>query len=371
MLAAASIGLGYMAGTWHAQPAVTQLTEVGGTYHPSVNPVFKGEPLARQPIRRFDMYLMFQAAFDTPQQKLGNVLQWLEPNFVYETVGFPGAKSAADWCLSGEEQHFRTTFNMSEFTQMLFFGTDTKATTTSYGTVYWAAPLRGIPASKKWTEFRVTDFYLARVGDDDQARLYYNFMMIDFADLLRRNGIQVLPPAALPEGHFRPPAAEDGVPAPISVLVAGRDSVEPERICRSILEEDWVGTGQGVAWADDVTFYGPGGIGMAKSRAELLEHVLSPFKEAFDERSVDPQIFLCEANYCGAFGHLHGRHVGSWLGLEASGKKIALRFAFHWRVVDGRVVEGWALFDIPGLFEQLDLDFWATAKRVAETGMQS
>merc|ERR1719454_2289256 len=99
--------------------------------------------------------------------------------------------------------------NMSSFTQMLFFGTEHMATTTSYGTVYWVGPLLGVPAPKDWITFRVTDFYKARrVGD--KAMIFYNFMMIDFPDLFRRAGRSVLPPAVLPEGHFLPPSAQDG-----------------------------------------------------------------------------------------------------------------------------------------------------------------
>jgi hypothetical protein len=144
-----------------------------GLWSPPLNPVFHTEMLAKSAVRKFDQYLMFQAAFDTPQRKLQNVRQWLADDFHYETIGFPGANSVAEWCLSGEEQHFRTTFNMSEFTQMLFFGTDTMATTTSYGTVFWAKPLFGIPPANQWTRFRVIDFYRARKSGPNQAKLYW------------------------------------------------------------------------------------------------------------------------------------------------------------------------------------------------------
>eukprot|EP00443_Scrippsiella_acuminata_P019123 CAMPEP_0115256624 /NCGR_PEP_ID=MMETSP0270-20121206/46346_1 /TAXON_ID=71861 /ORGANISM="Scrippsiella trochoidea, Strain CCMP3099" /LENGTH=77 /DNA_ID=CAMNT_0002672291 /DNA_START=27 /DNA_END=256 /DNA_ORIENTATION=+ len=74
------------------------------------------------------------------------------------------------------------------------------ATTTSYGNVFWSKALFGVPAAKKWVYFRVTDFYAARKTGPARGQLYYNFMMIDFADLLRRVGRPVLPKAALPEG---------------------------------------------------------------------------------------------------------------------------------------------------------------------------
>jgi hypothetical protein len=332
---------------------------------PRLNPIYEVEMLAKSAVRKFDQYLMFQASFDTPQRKLQNVRQWLADDFVYETVGFPGARSVSEWCLSGEEQNFRTTFNISEFTQMLFFGTDTMATTTSYGTVLWAEPLLGIPASKKWTRFRVTDFYRARKSGQNQAKLYWNFMMIDFVDLLRRNDILILPPATLPDGYFLPPYKEDGVPAPLSVLIKPYMAPEAIEICRQILEKDWAGNEPSGLWAKDVVFYGPGGIGMANTSSVLEQHILQPFRAAFADRTLDIQIFDCEGLYCAATGFIKGRHVKTWLGLDASNRNVALRFAFHWRVHAGMVVGGWAMFDMPGLFSQLGLDFFGRARELA------
>lgn len=332
---------------------------------PQLNPTYNVEMLAKKTVRKFDQYLMFQAAFDMPERKLQNVKQWLADDFTYQTVGFPGAKSVAEWCLSGEESHFRTTFNMSEFTQMLFFGTDTMATTTSYGTVFWAKPLFGIPAPKKWTRFRVIDFYRARKTGPNEAKLYWNFMMIDYADLLRRNGIHLLPPAPLPDGFVNPPYREDGVPAPLSVLTNENQAVVARKVCAQVIEQDWTGNGPSSLWTDNAVFYGPGGIGMATNTAEREQHVLQPFRAAFTNRSLDIQIFDCEGGYCGATGFIKGKHVKTWLGLEASSINIALRFAFHWRVQHGRVVGGWAVFDLPDLFTQLGLDFWAKARELA------
>jgi len=371
----ASAFAGFLAGRATSSPLPTGMIDTIGCpiitnaskqlWTPRLNPIYEVEMLAKSAVRKFDQYLMFQAAFDTPQRKLQNVRQWLADDFVYETVGFPGAKSAAEWCLSGEEAHFRTTFNISEFTQMLFFGTDSMATTTSYGTVFWAEPLMGIPAPKKWTRFRVIDFYRARKTGPNQAHLYWNFMMIDFVDLLRRSDIHVLPPPVLPDGYFLPPYKEDGVPAPLSVLVKPWMGPEAIKICRVILEKDWAGNEPSGLWAQDVVFYGPGGIGMANGITELEQHVLQPFRKAFADRSLDIQIFDCEGLYCAATGFIKGRHVNTWVGLDASNRQVALRFAFHWRVHGGMVEGGWAVFDMPDFFAQLGLDFWGRARELA------
>eukprot|EP00928_Gymnodinium_smaydae_P027919 TRINITY_DN21436_c0_g4_i1.p1 TRINITY_DN21436_c0_g4~~TRINITY_DN21436_c0_g4_i1.p1 ORF type:complete len:441 (+),score=49.88 TRINITY_DN21436_c0_g4_i1:57-1325(+) len=339
-----------------------------GLWQPTILPIFRSEPLAKTLIRRFDLYLMNQATFDEGERKLKNVGQWLAPEFLYETVGFPRTTSLAEWCLGGEERLYRRSFPTTSFTQMLFFGDDDYVTTTSYGNAHWMKDLFGIPPSGDWTYFRVTDFYSVRKTGPKTGYVNYNFMMIDFADLFRRAGRPVLPPAPLPEGLVLPAAVNDGVPAPLSVVAAGQDSAAARIVATKALHNDWVAdtTGDGL-WRTDLTFYGPGGIGVARGTEEYEKHVLRPYRSAFANRSCDTKMFVCEGNYCGAYGVLYGNHVGTWVGLKESHKRVGLRFAMHWRVVDKRVQEGWAIFDFPGLFEQLGLDFFARA-RVAPIG---
>jgi len=343
-------------------PTTPHLAKETKLWEPQMLPSYASEPLAKSAVRKFDQYLMLQAAFDTPEVKTKNVEQWLAPDFVYETVAFGESRTPKGWCQDGEESQFRKTFNMSAFSQMLFFGTDKMATTTSYGNVFWAAGFRGIPAAKKWTYFRVTDFYWARKTSPSTAQIYYNFMMIDFADLLRRVGYPVVPPAALPEGLVMTAHTNDGVPAPLSVVAATRDSKAAKAVAEKAIQEDWVGQGlEPKSWSPDLIFWGPGGIGHAQGREQYQKFVLEPFRAAFADRAANIDIFDCEGNYCGAFGHITGRHVGTWLGLEPTQKSVAIRFAMHWRIVDGLVEEGWLIWDLPGLFQQVGVDFWGRA----------
>jgi len=332
-------------------------------FSPRMLPIYESEPMAKNIIRRFDLYLMNGATFDAGDVKVLNVGQWLAPEFVYDTVGFPNSYSLRDWCLGGEEAQYRTAFPTTSFSQMLFFGTDEYATTTTYGNAQWMVDLFGIPAPREWTYFRVTDFYHARRTGPNSGLIDFNFMMIDFADLFRRVGRPVLPPATLPEGFVMTAHANDGVPAPLSVVVTGRDRVAAERAAAGALYDGWAG-GEPAAkwWQGNMTFYGPGGIGLASSVGEFQQHVLDPYHAAFSDRTVDRRMLFCEGNYCGAFGTLWGNHVGTWVGLPASGKRLGLRFAMHFRIIEGRVQEGWAIFDFPGLFSQLGMDFFAMAR---------
>jgi steroid delta-isomerase-like uncharacterized protein len=52
---------------------------------------------------------------------------------------------------------------------------------------------------------------------------------------------------------------------------------------------------------------------------------------------------------------MEGTHLGAWLGIPASGKKIQIRmFTIH-RVLQGRIVEDWVLVESLGIFQQLGI----------------
>jgi predicted ester cyclase len=338
-------------------------------WDPELRPEYYNEPLGKKTVRYFDRYLMARAGIDDAATFRANVNRALAPNIEFESVawgpeGGPLHSYGRDeWQSSGEEKKFRTAFGSTElFTQMLFFGENATATTTSYGTLFWGGDLFGMRPPNAWIELRVCDFY--RI-ERDSSGIYgglitYNFMMIDWADVVHRAGLPVLPPAALVDGVVLPPAANDGVPAPFSILAQQRDTEGARVVARSILK-DWEDTGTGQGWDANLTFYGPRGIGLARGRTQFQDYVLKPFQAAFSDRLVESEILTCEGNYCACMGHINGTHVGTWLGLTASDKRVSIRYGMHWRFLNGKAVEGWAIFDVSGLYRQLGFDFFATA----------
>jgi len=334
-------------------------------WDPGFRVEFSTEPFAKSVIRKFDAYNMARGGLDDGPTFDANVNLYMEPDLVYESVGFGTWRTPAGWA-RGEEHNYGMAFPETVFMQMLFFGDARVATTTTYGSALWSGDLFGVKAPWQWVTLRITDFYLmSEPTNTSRGRISYNFMMIDWADALRQIGRPMLPKAPLEEGLVLPPAANDGVPAPLSAIVQvqGRNATEAREVALAALHEDWAGDGASAArsWQGDMTFYGPGGIGLAKGVAAYQQHVLAPFRAAFANRTVGVELAACEGNYCAAFGRLHGRGVASWLGQPTAGRDIALRFAMHWRVVGGRVQEGWAIFDVPGLFEQVGKDFYALA----------
>merc|ERR1719343_327773 len=102
-------------------------------------------------------------------------------------------------------------------------------------------------------------------------------MMIDWVDALRQIGCRMLPRAPLQEGLVLPPSANDGVPAPLSALIQaqGRNQSQAKTVAVAALQRDWASSGDAtLGWHANLTFYGPGGIGVARSLSDYAEHVL-------------------------------------------------------------------------------------------------
>jgi len=333
-------------------------------WNPDLRVEFSTEPLAKSVIRKFDGYNMARGGRDDPVTFWANVQQYMTPDLVYESVGFGTWQTPQGWA-QGEENKYGMTFPKTVFTQMLFFGDERIATTTTYGSAFWEGNFMNIPAPRQWVTLRITDFYSMREESPGRARIYYNFMMIDWVDALRQIGCRMLPPAPLQEGLVLPPEANDGVPAPLSVLVQAqeRNASHARAVAEAALQRDWAGSSSNVVaeWSTNLTFYGPGGVGVARGLESYQEHVLSPFRASFVNRTATVELATCEGNYCGLFGRFSGHGVGNWLGLPTTGHKVSFRFAMHYRVVGGKVQEGWSIFDLPGLFAEVGHDFWAIA----------
>lgn len=107
-------------------------------------------------------------------------------------------------------------------------------------------------------------------------------------------------------------------------------------------------------------WYGPVGFGVAHGVDEYLTHFLEPLHAAFHAPQLQIDVLSCQGKFCGAHGYLHALHAGQWLGQAATGKRVSLRFGMHWHVdlVAQRVVEGYAMFDLPAVFLQMGVDLY-------------
>merc|ERR1719461_1498590 len=250
-------------------------------------------------------------------------------------------------------------FGNVTFNQLFFVAEEETATTTTYAKTTWRGDIGTVPGSNKFgqeTTHRIYDFYIMR---DDKIR--YDWMLLDMVEIMFEAGYRVLPKSELREGWVAPPAAMDGIPAPISRLVNPMDGPNSKILVEETLLHDIVyGSEASHIWTEDMKWYGPFGIGYASNKQDYEEFYLKPLREGISERQVEINVLTCEGAYCGVNGFIHGLHSGPWLGEEATNLPIRIRFGFHYRVdVKNKVIpEGYALFDLPDALNQVGVNLF-------------
>lgn len=282
-------------------------------------------------------------------------------NYVGEW-GFGKSHGLRAW-FNSEHMHFNGALPDCQWMDFIRAATDETCTSASYGLARWTGNFAGVPPpmDKPWVRVRDLDFYLLE-GD----RIKINWCIIDVADLFQQVGYAVLPPAPMSTEGYKAPNAMDGFPAPMSAAVNPADTVRSEKVWKSALHEDFeLASDDARWWADDVTWYGPSGVGTAKSRNDYIQHFLKPLHSGITGMIMATDLVVCEGKYCGAHFYLYGNHTGTWLGEQATYNQVPIRCGAHARIENDQIVEGWLIIDHPWLFHGMGVDFYDRAKRIA------
>jgi len=324
------------------------------------------DPKAKCVIRSMDLVFMEldPGAWDNKTSWQIVLSEFYTEDMVYDTNYTPNEdlNNSTDlgmW-IDKEVIPYFVAFGNVTFNQLIFASEEETATTTTYAKTRWRGDIGTVPGSDKFgqeTTHRIYDFYMMR-GD----KICYNWMLLDMVEIMYEAGFRVLPKSELREGWVSPPAAMDGIPAPISRLVNPIDGPSAKILVEEALLHDIIyGSEPSSLWSDSMDWYGPFGIGYAPNKQDYEQFFLKPFREAFSERNIEINILTCEGSYCGVNGFIHGVHSGPWLGEEATFLPVKIRFGFHYRVdlQHGAIPEGYALLDIPGAFIQMGVDLYS------------
>jgi len=307
------------------------------------------------------------------EKHIEDLEQWVEEmspywteNMIYDSNWTPNgdfgnSSSLEEWYYSEHIPYIHAFENVS-YATIIWIGNDNSASLIAYGKSRWRGDLGTIPGQDHaGVEVTIWDLDFYRIDDAEDA-ISYNWCLIDFVDLMRQLGYQVLPKPALNEGLMFPPAAMDGIPAPVSRLVSSVDTQISLDLVSALLYDDFVlGDVPSPIWAEDMVWYGGAGFGMATSKDEYEEHMLGPLRAGLSQRELQLDMLLCEGVYCGAHGYLAAMHTGQWLGEQPTGLPIRLRFALHWRVDPAHTMvrECWAMFDLPAAFNMIGVNLFA------------
>ncbi|MBY5934205.1 ester cyclase [Tateyamaria omphalii] len=226
----------------------------------------------------------------------------------------------------------------------------------------FAAPLWNIVPSNRLAFLRSGEFYQVENGRIIEARI-----ILDLPDLMRQAGRDPFGGLLGTEMLFPGPATHDGI-LPAGDGEASLDLIEAMLGDLHVYDPE-TGTskgqtGEGGYWADDMLWYGPGGIGSNHRWAGFVKDHRAPFLAAFpDRKGGNHYARIGQGNYAAISGwpSMTMTHRGPYLGMEPTGKNLTLRVMDFYRCEAGQIAENWVMLDYMDLFHQMGVDLIARA----------
>ena len=91
---------------------------------------------------------------------------------------------------------------------------------------------------------------------------------------------------------------------------------------------------------------------MQRSRDAYMQH-LPMFYAAFPDFHLTIEDMVAEGDRVATRWSFRGTHQGELMGMPGTGKKVAASGTTIQRAAEGKIVEGWTLFDTLGMLQQL------------------
>lgn len=229
--------------------------------------------------------------------------------------------------------------------------------------------------SHDWLGIRATGGVLnVRFGEFsrlENGKVCEVYIILDILDVLRQAGQW---PKGLPTGlgvteHVPGPGSHDGVSlAEVDPLASAQSLKLVEAMIAGLMSYDQKtldSMGMERFWHPQMMWYGPAGIGSSRRLKGFQDVHQIAFLRAFPDRiGGDHKARLGEGAYVGSTGwpSVRATHLGPWLGVPATGRRISMRVMDFWRREDNLLRENWVFIDQLELLLQMDFDVMAKIK---------
>ena len=239
-------------------------------------------------------------------------------------------------------------------------GAGTWVTATGYLVGTMTADWLGIPATGDTIYLRIGEFYRVEGAKIVEARI-----LLDLVDVMRQAGFSVLPKSRGLDLLVPGPQMGDGI-----LLSAQDEQVSHHTLAvlmgmmrglRTYDQHNLSSMNVHGHWHKDMMWYGPCGIGTSREVAGFQKHHQKPFLHAFPGRvGGNHRARIAEGMYTASTGwpSVSATHLGDYLGVAATHKKINMRVADWWRREGDVLRENWVLIDLPELLLQMGVDLF-------------
>ncbi|MEL6450161.1 MAG: ester cyclase [Pseudomonadota bacterium] len=230
----------------------------------------------------------------------------------------------------------------------------------------FATPLWGAAPSNRLAFLRAGEFYRVEGDQIVEARI-----ILDLPDLMRQAGRDPFGGLLGTEMLFPAPATHDGI-LPPGDGAASLDLIEAMLGDLHVYDPQTGAskgqTGKDGYWADDMLWYGPGGVGSNYRWDGFVKDHRAPFLAAFpDRKGGNHYARIGQGNYAAISGwpSMTMTHAAPYLGVPGTGRSLTLRVMDFYRCADGQIAENWVCLDYMDLMAQMGVDLVARSNAMA------
>ena len=112
-------------------------------------------------------------------------------------------------------------------------------------------------------------------------------------------------------------------------------------------------------FTEDFLWRGNVGSGIKRGLAEFRRNWQMPIRAAFADRTYTTDRFLADGDWAACYGVLEATHVGPFMGIPATGKRVQIPYMDFWRIEDGRIADNPVFVDFASVCLQLGRDVFA------------
>ena len=213
-------------------------------------------------------------------------------------------------------------------------------------------------------------------------KIIESHILIDLLDLMLQCGQYPLNKSRGAEGNWLHPINRDGVnffeknfeisqaSLEQSLVMQRSLNIKPELESKTDdeLREKLKNHPQSDYWHDKMIWYGPSGIGTARSLEGFINNHQMPFRKTFKDRNYWKLGHYCELGD-GKFSLTAGWNsiqavYGSdhWLGYKSNNQNVTMRVMDFYHHDEGKIRENWVPIDIIHILKQIDIDVFELIK---------
>jgi len=112
----------------------------------------------------------------------------------------------------------------------------------------------------------------------------------------------------------------------------------------------------GEFFAEGFRWMGNQGCGTKLGLKAFQDNWQRPFQAAFSDKVCIDEARVYMGEWAAAFGRQEATHSGEFMGVDATGKRVEIRYMDFWQVVEGKIINNWVNVDFAYVLAQLGHD---------------